>query len=78
MKVLYFLFLIAFVGVVGLFAYQNNRQEAVTFATQSWELSFPLLIGATYFLGMLSGWTVVGLLRRSWQSTVETVQHQQR
>lgn len=71
MKVLYFLFLVAFAAVVGLFAYQNNRPETVTFGDRSWELSLPALVGLAYLLGMLSGWTVVGMVRRSWRHTVE-------
>jgi hypothetical protein len=30
------------------------------------EMSFPLVACATYLLGMLSGWTVLGMLKRSW------------
>jgi lipopolysaccharide assembly protein A len=71
MRVLYFLFLVAFVGVVGLFAYQNNKPETVTFWDRSWELSFPLIVGGAYLLGMLSGWTVVGMLRRGWRAVAE-------
>ncbi len=71
MKVIYFLFLLVFVAAVGVFAYQNNRPETVTFLDQSREVSFPALIGGTYLLGMLTGWTVVGLLRRSWRRVVE-------
>lgn len=65
MRAVCFLFLAAFVGVVGLFAYQNNRPETVTLWDRQWELTFPLVVGGAYLLGMLSGWTVVGLLRRS-------------
>ena len=64
MRVLYFLFLVAFVGAVGLFAYQNNFAQTVRFWDRSWELTFPLVVGATYLLGMLSGWTVLGMLKR--------------
>ena len=66
------LYLLAFAAAVGLFAYQNNRPETVTFATETRELSFPILVGVTYLLGMLSGWTVLGLLRRS----VDRVAHE--
>jgi hypothetical protein len=39
----------------------------VTFADRAWELPFPGLAAGAYVLGMLSGWTVVGMLRRSWR-----------
>lgn len=71
MRVIYFLFLVAFVAVVGMFAYQNSRTETVTFWDRSWELPFPLVVGGAYLLGMLSGWTVIGMLRRSWRAVAE-------
>jgi hypothetical protein len=33
-----------------------------------------LLIAAVYVLGMVSGWTVVGFLRRSWWGALERPQ----
>lgn len=71
MKVVYGVFLVLFLAAVAVFAVQNNRPESVTFFDQSWELSFPLLVGGVYLLGMLTGWTVVGLLRRSWRRVTE-------
>lgn len=56
---------LAFLGIVGLFAFQNTASITVRFWT--WELTGPvaLVILAAYVLGMLSGWTVVGFVRRS-------------
>ena len=71
MRVIYFLFLVAFLVLVGGFAYYNQRMEDVTFYDQHWAVSFPTLVGATYLLGMLTGWAVVGMLRRSWSRVVE-------
>jgi uncharacterized integral membrane protein len=58
------LFLI-FLGALGLFAVQNTDAITVTFWT--WKATGPvaLLAIAAYFLGMLSGWTVVSFVRRS-------------
>jgi putative membrane protein len=58
------LFLI-FLGAVGLFAVQN--QETISVAFWTWKLTAPvaLVIVAVYFIGMLSGWTVVAFIRRS-------------
>jgi uncharacterized integral membrane protein len=70
-RVIYVLFLVVFLGAVGVFAYQNTHSETVTFFNQSWETTFPVVVGAAYLLGMVSGWTVVGLLRRSVQTVVQ-------
>jgi Na+/proline symporter len=71
MRVLCFLFLIGFAFVVGLFAYQNNHEQTVIFFGETREISFPVLVGCVYLLGMLSGWTVVGMVRRSLQRITE-------
>lgn len=65
MRVIQAVVLLAFLGVVGLFAVQNTRSVTVDFWT--WELTAPVaaVIVAVYFLGMLSGWTVVAVVRRS-------------
>jgi len=65
MRFLCFLFLIAFVGAVVLFAQQNQQVVNLTFWDQTVQSNLPVVIGAAYVLGMLSGWTVVGMLRRS-------------
>lgn len=56
---------LAFLGAVGLFAIQNTELATVNFGTWRITSSFAILALATYFLGMLSGWTVVGFVRRS-------------
>lgn len=72
MRVLYFLFLMLFVGSVGLFAYQNsNHDVTVTFATLNYTLPLPLLVAIAFLLGMFGGWTIVGMLKRSWQRVSE-------
>ncbi len=71
MRVIYFLFLLAFAAVVGVFVYLNNHDVSVRLPDQTREVSFPLLVGVTYGLGMLSGWTVVGMLRRSWSRVID-------
>ena len=65
MRFFFFLILVVLAGAVGVFALQN--QEAVTLQFFNWSASYPLafLIGIVYLLGMLSGWSVVGLVRRS-------------
>jgi uncharacterized integral membrane protein len=71
MRFLSFLVLLALVGVVVVFAYQNRGAADVQFL--SWGVSAPLaaVVGAAYGLGMVSGWAVVGLFRRSWRRLTE-------
>ncbi len=71
MRFLCFLFLLAFAGAVALFAYQNQQDVSLRFFNWSDSLNLPLVIGGAYLLGMLSGWTVVGMLRRSVSRVVE-------
>jgi putative membrane protein len=65
------LLLLGFLSAVGAFALQNREPVAVDFF--AWSLSAPLaiLIVSVYFLGMLSGWTVVSFVRRSLQRVSE-------
>jgi lipopolysaccharide assembly protein A len=66
MRFLCFLFLVAFAGAAGLLAYENRQEVTLTvFETYSVTTTIPVLVGLTYLAGMLSGWTVVGMLRRS-------------
>jgi hypothetical protein len=70
--------LLALVGAVVAFAYQNRGAVDVQFL--NWGASVPLagLAGAAYGLGMLSGWAVVGLFRRSWRRLTEERRDQRR
>jgi uncharacterized integral membrane protein len=65
MRIIQAILFLILLGAVGLFAVQNTRSVQVDFWT--WELTAPvaLVIVAVYFLGMLSGWTVVAFMRRS-------------
>lgn len=65
MRALCFLFLILFAGAVGLFAYYNQAEVTVRFLEWSRTWSLAHVVALAYGLGMLSGWTVVGMLRRS-------------
>jgi lipopolysaccharide assembly protein A len=65
MRAIYFLFLSAFGGAAALLAYENQQEVALTFFNKTLSTSIPILVGLTYLAGMLSGWTVVGMLRRS-------------
>jgi putative membrane protein len=75
MRIVYVIVLLLFLGVIGLFAYQNQEAVTLTFFQQSLVWPLALVIGVVYALGMLSGWSVVGFLRRSWH---EVAEHQPR
>jgi uncharacterized integral membrane protein len=66
MRFIYFLILLILVAAVGIFAYQNHEGIQLDFLTYKLPtIPVSLLIGGAYVLGMLSGWSVVGFLRRS-------------
>ena len=73
MRAVCFLFLVVFVSVIGVIGYQNSHTVAVSVPvmTRTPEVSFPILVGGAYLLGMFSGWSVVGMLKRSWQRVTE-------
>jgi uncharacterized integral membrane protein len=65
MRLLSGILLLAFLGVLFLFAYQNQAATEVHFLDRA--IRFPLagLAVAAYVLGMMSGWSVVGFFRRN-------------
>ncbi len=77
MRFLCFLFLVVFAGAVGVFIYQNQHDVTVTFLNWHVTKSIPLVVGATFVLGMLSGWSIVGLLRRSVYRASELLEERQ-
>jgi len=65
MRFICFLFLLIFAGAVGAFAYFNQQEVTLKFFDRSLTAPIAAVAGAAYVLGMLSGWTVVGMIRRS-------------
>ena len=65
MRVLSLIFLVMFATLVGYFAWVNSGDVTLRFLDWQTTVSLALLIGVVYVLGMLSGWSVVGILRRS-------------
>ena len=72
MRFLCLLLLLAFLGAVGYFAYQNQQEVTLKFMDHELHTSFPLVAGVMYLLGMLSGWTVVGIVRRTVDRVIES------
>lgn len=71
MRFVYLILLLILVVAVAIFAMQNNEIVTLRYLDRSITSSLPLLIAVVYLLGMVSGWTVVGFLKRSVQRVTE-------
>jgi lipopolysaccharide assembly protein A len=76
MRVICLLFLIVFAGAVGAFAYFNREVVSVRLFDWSVTASLAAVAGVAYLLGMLSGWSIVGILRRSIRTVTEPYRHE--
>lgn len=66
------LLLLALLAALGFLAYENNYSTTVRAMNWRWDLPLPVIVGATYVLGMLTGWSMVAWMRRSWTRVTET------
>ena len=71
MRFLSALFLIALLGGLGYLTYVNNHSTRISAGTWQQDLPLPALVAGIYILGMVSGWWLVGLTKRSWQRVTE-------
>ena len=71
MRFVYFLILLIVLAAVVVFAVQNNETVTLQYLDRSVTSSLPLLIAVVYLLGMVSGWTVIGFLKRSLRRVTE-------
>jgi uncharacterized integral membrane protein len=71
MRVICFLFLLAFIAAVGIFVYYNRQTVDLRYLEWSTSQPIAVVVLIAYGLGMVSGWTVVGMLRRSLDRVVE-------
>ncbi len=74
MRVFCLLFLVVFSAAVALFAYYNQDPTTIRFAEWQETSSLAMIAGIAYVLGMVSGWTVLGMIRRSTNRVVEGVE----
>jgi lipopolysaccharide assembly protein A len=65
MRGFYFLLLVALLGAITIFGLQNQHEITLRYLDQSVTCELSLLIAIVYFLGMLTGWTFIGVVRRS-------------
>jgi uncharacterized membrane protein YciS (DUF1049 family) len=71
MRIVYLFILLLTLAAVIVFAVQNNETITLRYLDRSTTCSLPLLVAVVYLLGMVSGWTVIGLVRRSLQRVTE-------
>jgi putative membrane protein len=71
MRFVYFLILLIVLMAVFIFAVQNNEAITLQYLDRSVTSSLPLLIAVVYLLGMVSGWTVLGFLKRTFRRATE-------
>jgi putative membrane protein len=74
MRWVYLGFLVAVCLAIIVFAVQNR--DDVTLTVYGWTITGPavLVLGVTYVIGMLTGWSVVGVLRRTIKRATEAPQ----
>jgi uncharacterized integral membrane protein len=66
---------LAFLAVVGVFAIQNTDAVTVNFWNWRQSSSVAAFTIVVYLLGMLSGWAVVGFVRRSLRQVADYPRH---
>jgi uncharacterized integral membrane protein len=66
MRWIYLILLLVIVAVVGVFVAQNREDQTVLFFNQKLTLPLCFYFVAVYFLGMWSGGTVVGFVKRAY------------
>ena len=71
MRIVYLLILLIVLAAVVVFAVQNNEEITLRYFDRSLTTTLPVLMAAVYALGMLTGWTVIGFLRRSVRRVTE-------
>ena len=71
MRLVYLLILLLVLAAVVVFAVQNNQEVTLRYLDQSLSTTLPAVIAVVYVLGMFTGWTVVGFLRRSFRRVTE-------
>lgn len=71
MRILSLIFLIALVAVLAILVIENNHPSTIKVFRWSWDLPFPAVVIGLYVLGMLTGWALIGAVKRSWRRVTE-------
>jgi len=72
MRVIYCIVLLLLSGAIGVFEYQNQGLVTIHYLDRSISTPVAILVVCVYLAGMLTGWTVVGVLRRSIKRVAES------
>jgi uncharacterized integral membrane protein len=75
MRWVYLGLFLVIVAIIVVFIVQNHENETVTFFNQRITAPLSFIFIAVYFLGMWSGGTVVGLVKRAYQHATEREEH---
>jgi putative membrane protein len=71
MRFLCLLILIIVLAAFAVFAWQNQKSVTTQFLNWSTTCSLSVLLGIVYLVGMVSGWTVVAFLKRSFRRVTD-------
>lgn len=71
MRWVYLVLLLAIVAISVVFAFQNNEHTTVQFFGRSLTAPLSWYFVAVYFLGMWTGGTVVGFVKRAYHKATE-------
>jgi uncharacterized integral membrane protein len=71
MRWVYLVLLLVIVAVIVVFVAQNHESATFTFLDRRITAPLSIFFVAVYFLGMWSGGTVVGFLKRAYQHATE-------
>jgi uncharacterized integral membrane protein len=71
MRWVYLVLLVVIVMVIVVFIAENRENETVTFFNQKITAPLSLFFVAVYFLGMWTGGTVVGFVKRAYHHATE-------
>ena len=71
MRWVYLLLLLAIVAIIVVFVVQNKEHTTVQFFDQSLTAPLSWFFVAVYFLGMWTGGTVVGFVKRAYHRATE-------
>ena len=67
MRWVYLVLLLVIVTIIGVFIAQNRENQTVALFNQKFTAPLAIYFVAVYFLGMWSGGTVVGFVRRAYR-----------
>jgi uncharacterized integral membrane protein len=77
MRWVYLILLLVIVTIIVVFIAQNYEAATVTFFNQRITAPQSIFFVAVYFLGMWSGGTVVGFVKRAYQHATERAEQKQ-